>query len=128
MEKKEKIVYSKESYAIYGAIYEVHKILGCGFLEKVYQEALEEEFKIRHIPYEREKRIKISYKDKVLEQDFFADFVCYDNIIVELKAVSEIVDIHKVQVLNYLRATKMKLGILVNFNDEYIIPCRVVNG
>lgn len=123
-----KIILSEESYNIYGAIYEVHKVLGCGFLEKVYQEALEEEFKQRNIPFQREKQIKISYKDKVLQQAYIADFVCYDKIIVELKAVDKILDIHKTQLLNYLKATGMSLGILVNFNEEYVVPHRVVNG
>lgn len=128
MDTNTKIVLSEESYKIFGAIYEVHKVLGCGFLEKVYQEALEEEFKQRNIPFQREKQIKISYKDKVLQQAYIADFVCYDKIIVELKAVDKILDIHKTQLLNYLKATGMSLGILVNFNEEYVVPHRVVNG
>lgn len=128
MEMKPNIVLQEESFAIYGAIFEVHKILGCGFLEKVYQEALEEELKLRNIPFEREKKIKITYKNKILNQEYFADFICYNSIILELKAVESILDIHKTQLLNYLKATNMQLGILVNFNEEYIVPYRIVNG
>ena len=128
METKQKIILQDESFAIYGAIFEVHKILGCGFLEKVYQEALEEELRQRNIPFEREKKIKIIYKNKILNQEYFADFVCYNSIILELKAVESILDIHKTQLLNYLKATNMQLGILVNFNEEYIVPYRIING
>lgn len=107
-------------------MYEVHKQLGCGFLEKVYQEALEEEFKAQGIPYEREKPITVYYKGKELRNEFYADFVCYGKIIVELKAVDAIVGIHKAQVINYLKATGYKLGILANFGETTIHPIRLV--
>lgn len=122
-----KVIYPEEAYAICGAIYEVHKVLGCGFLEKVYQEALAEEFFIRGIPFEREKKLKIKYKGKELSQEYYADFVCFGKIIVELKAVEDILEIHKVQILNYLKATDMRLGILVNFNEEFICAHRIIN-
>ena len=109
------LLYPVESYAIRGAIFEVHKQKGTGFLEKVYQECLEREFIQRGIPYEREKRIKIDYKGVELQQEYIADFVCYDKIIVELKAVSALDDTHRSQVYNYLHATGMKLGLLYNF-------------
>ena len=111
------LLYKEESYAIRGAIIAVSKELGCGFLERVYQEALEYEFQLRNIPYEREKQIVISYKGKTLGEPYRADFVCYGKIIVELKAVSEIDSSHRAQVLNYLHATKFKLGLLVNFGE-----------
>ncbi|MBO7559306.1 MAG: GxxExxY protein [Bacteroidaceae bacterium] len=121
------LIFPSESFAIRGAIFEVHKQKGPGFLEKVYQECLEQEFIKRNIPYEREKRIFIDYKGQTLQQVYIADFVCYDKIIVECKAVGEILDVHKAQVLNYLRATNLRLGFLVNFSELFITPLRVVN-
>jgi len=121
------LLYPTESYAIRGAIFEVHKQKGSGFLEKVYQECLEQEFIQRGIPYEREKRIKIDYKGKVLEQEYIADFVCYGKIIVECKAVKELVDVHRAQIINYLRATNLRLGFLVNFSENFVVPERFVN-
>lgn len=94
---------------------DVYNQLGHGFLEAVYQEALEKEFVIRGIPYEREKELTISYKGEVLKQRYKADFVCYGKVIVELKAVSEINDTHRSQVYNYLHATGYRLGLLLNF-------------
>ena len=90
-------------------------MLGCGFVEPVYQEALEEEFKRRGISYEREKELLIDYKGKTLSKTFRADFICYDKIILELKAVKEFSDEHYAQVYNYLRANGLDLGILMNF-------------
>ena len=114
------IYYKQESYDIIGAAFEVYNKLGHGFLEAVYQECLEIEFKKRGIPYEREKDIKIFYDGIELTQSYRADFVCYDKIIVELKAVSSLDDAHHAQVYNYLHATGYKLGILLNFgcSDE----------
>lgn len=120
-------IYKEESYAIHGALFAVHRELGTGFLERVYQDALEYEFRERDIPYEREKKIQIMYKGKLLGEPYRADFVCYGKIIVELKAVKTLEDTHYAQILNYLKATKMKLGILVNFHDIYIVPKRIVN-
>ena len=120
-------IYKEESYNIRGAMMAVHRELGSGFLERVYQDALEYEFRERGIPYEREKKIQIMYKGKPLGEPYRADFVCYGKIIVELKAVNTLEDTHYAQVLNYLKATKMKLGILVNFHDIYIVPKRIVN-
>ena len=120
-------IYKEESYNIRGAMMAVHRELGSGFLERVYQDALEYEFRERGIPYEREKKIQIMYKGKPLGEPYRADFVCYGKIIVELKAVKTLEDTHYAQILNYLKATKMKLGILVNFHDIYIVPKRIVN-
>lgn len=120
------IFYKEESYDICGAIISVHKELGCGFLEKVYQEALEIEFQMRKIPYEREKAIYISYKGKSLGEPYKADFVCYGKIIVELKAVEKLCGVHRAQVVNYLKASKMKLGLLVNFGEEWAKIERIV--
>lgn len=109
------IIYRQESYEIMGAAYDVYNKLGHGFLESVYQEALEIELKKRDIPYEREKNLKIFYDGIELKQSYKADFVCYDKIIIELKAVSSLDDAHHAQVYNYLHATGFKLGILLNF-------------
>lgn len=110
------MLYNKEqSYAINGAAMNVYNTLGHGFLEAVYQEALELEFIKRGIPYEREKELKISYEGKELRQTYKADFVCYGDIIVELKAVAHLDDSHRSQVFNYLKATGFKLGLLYNF-------------
>ena len=131
MAKKEsimnEIIYKEESYAIRGAIIEVSKELGCGYLERVYQDALEVEFRLRNIPYEREKTIQITYKGKPLGEPYRADFVCYGKIIVELKAVEDLTSKHRAQVLNYLNATKMKLGMLVNFGEEFTNVERLIN-
>ena len=109
------LIYNEQSYEINGAAFHVYNQLGPGFLEAVYQEALEIEFQRRNIPYEREKELKIIYDGVELKQTYRADFVCYGNIIVELKAVSELDDAHRSQVYNYLHATGMKLGLLYNF-------------
>lgn len=109
------LYHSNESYAINGAAMQVYNVLGQGFLESVYQEALAIEFTKRGIPYQREKELKIYYDGKELQQTYRADFVCYDDIIVEIKAVSELDGSHRSQVYNYLKATGFKLGLLTNF-------------
>ena len=119
--------YKTETYNIRGAIFAVHHELGNGFLERVYQDALEFEFKERGIPYEREKNIQIMYKGKPLGDPYRADFVCYNKIIVELKALSELDGTHRAQVINYLKATKMKLGLLINFGETSAKVERILN-
>lgn len=109
------IVHKEESYKIVGAAFKVYNGLGHGFLEAVYQEALEIEFQKQGIPYEREKELKIFYDGTELKQTYKADFVCFGKIIVELKAVSALDDAHRSQVYNYLHATNYKLGLLINF-------------
>jgi len=104
-----------ESYEIRGAIFDVYKQLGPGFLESVYHEALAIEFTQREIPHESQKAIEIYYKGIELNKSFVADFICYSSIILELKAVKEIEDIHRAQLLNYLKATNLQLGFIVNF-------------
>mgnify|MGYP001023607938 CR=1 FL=1 len=122
----DKLIYKVESYKIIGACIEVHKTLGCGFLEPVYQEALAIEFQKNSIPFEKEKILSIIYKDIELEKKYIADFICYDKIIVELKALSTLSSEHESQVLNYLKATGFKLGILVNFGEKSLIYKRMV--
>ncbi|HOH97457.1 MAG TPA: GxxExxY protein [Candidatus Cloacimonadota bacterium] len=109
------IVYKEESYSISGAIFEVYKELGSGFLEAVYQECLSKEFSRQKIPFTAQPELTIWYKDEPISQTYKPDFICYDKIIIELKAVTELSPIHRAQVLNYLKISKMKLGILVNF-------------
>lgn len=109
------ILYKEECYAIMGACFEVYKEKGCGFLEGVYQECLGLELGYRGIPFRAKLPIKISYKGQPLEHDYEADFIVFDKIIIELKAVSGLADEHRAQIHNYLRATKLRLGLLVNF-------------
>ena len=121
------IYHKEECYKIIGAAMKVHRLLGAGFLESVYQEALEIEFQRQGIPFEREKELRISYDGIELQQFYKADFVCYGNIIVELKAVSSLDKVHYAQVINYLKATNNKLGLLINFgNHEELIWERIV--
>ena len=122
---EDSILYKKESYDIIGAAMEVHRIIGCGFTEPVYQEALELEFDLRGIPYEREKTFRVTYKGQLLDKEFRADFVCYDSIIVELKAVTDITDEHYTQVYNYLKASGLSLGLLINFGKKSLEHKRV---
>lgn len=112
------IYLSNESYSITGAAMQVYNTLGTGFLEAVYQEALAIELTKRGIPYEREKDLKIYYDGQELKQTYRADFVCYGNIIVEIKAVADLNDSHRSQVFNYLKATGFKLGLLFNFGHS----------
>ena len=110
------LLYADEVYAIQGAIFEVYKTLGSGFLEGVYQEALELELTSRGIPYRSQPEITISYKGSMLHQKYRADILCFDSIILELKAVNQLLPEHSAQLFNYLRATGMKLGLLINFS------------
>ena len=120
-------LYQNETYAIRGCLRTVAFELGSGFLEKVYQEALELEFQEAGIPYEREVKLKVFYKGKPLQQDYIADFVCYDKIIVELKAVTRLDTVHEAQVFNYLKATGMDLALLVNFGENPLKIKRLYN-
>ena len=122
----ENIIYKEESYDIIGCCLEVHKELGSGFLELVYHEALSLELDLKSIPYEHEKELKINYKGVELKKRYFADFICYDDIILEIKAVNELSKVHQSQVLNYLKATNFKLGILINFGAKSLEYKRIV--
>lgn len=114
-EMHEKILFKDESYQIQGAIFEVYREMGCGFLEAVYQECLEKELQRRGIPFVAQPELALSYKGVPLKQIYKPDFICFGKIILELKAVKEIAPEHKAQVFNYLKATGMKLGLLANF-------------
>jgi GxxExxY protein len=115
---KEDLIYPEECYKIVGACFEVYKEKGCGFLESVFQECLELEFGFQSIPFDRQRTLRLEYKGRPLQQGFIADFVCFEKIIIELKAVSHVTDEHRAQVLNYLNATGYKLGLLVNFGHH----------
>jgi GxxExxY protein len=121
------ILYKNESYKIIGACMEVHKKLGSGFLESVYSEALEMEFKKAEIPYEKEKKLPVYYEDIKLKKYFRADYVCYESIILELKATKFLIDADRQQTLNNVKATKFKLGILINFGTPSLTYKRIVN-
>ena len=121
------MLYKDETYNIVGAAMEVHRTLGAGFLESVYQEALELELKARKIPYVAQSEIVITYKNQLLSKAFIADLYCYDAIIVELKAVSAISPVHEAQLINYLKATKCKLGLLINFGADSLEYKRFLN-
>ncbi len=115
-----------ESYQIIGICMEVHRILGRGLLEIVYKDAIEYEFNRQNIPYEREKKYKVEYKDVILPHNFFADFVVYDQIILEVKAQKGIIDEHFRWVINYLAISKCPLGLIVNFGENSLITKRIV--
>ncbi|HNY26131.1 MAG TPA: GxxExxY protein [Candidatus Sumerlaeota bacterium] len=111
----EKILYKDECYAIQGAVFDVYREMGCGFLEPVYQECLEKELGEREIPFVAQKELILIYKGEPLKQTYKPDLICYEKIVVELKSVKEVADEHKAQVFNYLKAAGLRLGLLVNF-------------
>ena len=109
------ILYKDESYQIMGACFEVYKEKGCGFVEPVYQECLSLELGMQNIPFAEQVELILDYKGQRLRQTYKPDFICFDKIILEIKAVSKLTDEHRAQVHNYLKATEHKLGLLVNF-------------
>jgi len=111
------LLYAEEAFAIQGAVFEVNRYMGSGFLEAVYQECLAIEFADRGIPFVAFQPLSMTYKGSPLRQRYQADFVCFDKIIVELKAVRSLAPEHRAQILNYRRATGMRLGLLVNFGN-----------
>ena len=112
------LILKDESYAVIGAAMEVHRVLGPGFLEKVYQEAMQLELSALRIPFEAEKPIGIEFKGQCLTQKYYADLVCFEQIIVEMKALKQLSGKEDAQILNYLRATGFKLGLLLNFGSH----------
>ncbi len=122
------IIFKEESYKIIGACYEVYNQQGFGFTEPVYQECLEIEFELQKIPFIAQPEIHLYYKERILDQFFKPDFICFDKIIVEIKSVSSLTDAHISQILNYLNATKFDLALLVNFGEHpKLIYKRVAN-
>ena len=109
------VVYAEEAYQLMGACFEVYRDKGCGFLEAVFQECLELELGDQGIPFVAQPKLNLTYEGRPLKQTYSPDFVCFEKIILEIKAVSDVTDEHRAQVHNYLKATGMKLGLLVNF-------------
>lgn len=122
----EEFILKNECYQIVGCAMEIHKVLGAGFLEPVYQEALSIEFTEQGIPFQKEKVLDVFYKDQLLTKKYVADFFCYEQIIVELKAVEKLCPEHTAQVLNYLKATGTKLGLLINFGSSSLQYKRII--
>lgn len=120
------IIFPEESYKIIGICMEIHRILGKGLSEVVYKDALEYEFNHNKVSYCREKKYDVIYKDVILNHSFVADFVVYDKIILEVKAIEKLIDTHKKQTLNYLGITKKNLGLLVNFGEPSLKYERIV--
>ena len=120
------LILKEECYKIVGICMEIHRILGCGLLESVYKDALEHELSLHKIPYEREKMFEIPYKTIILQHRFYADFVVYNNIIIEIKAVSAINDTHTAQTINYVRLSNGQLGIIINFGQPSLEYKRLV--
>ena len=120
------VLFKKESYSIIGAAMEVHRILGKGFLESVYQESLALELNIRQVPFSKEQNLELFYKGEKLNKYFTADFICFDKIILELKSVSGLTSEHEAQVFNYLKATQLNLALLINFGANSLQYKRIV--
>ncbi len=114
------------TFAIIGAAMEVHKQLGCGFLEAVYQEAMAIEFVKRNIPFRREVRLPIHYKGQLLATTYCADFICFDSVVIELKALAHMSGTEEAQVINYLKATGYEVGLLLNFGGRSLQHRRLV--
>jgi len=123
---KRKYPLQAETYILNGIAMEIHRILGRGFLEIVYKDALEFELRKKGIPFEREKEYCVEYKEITLPHKFFADFVVHNDVIVEIKAQSGIVDEHYAQVLNYLAVSKCKIGLIYNFGESSLVIKRVI--
>ncbi|MFN7139819.1 MAG: GxxExxY protein [Limisphaerales bacterium] len=111
----EQLIFKEKTYEIIGACFEVYKEKGCGFLEAVYQECLELEFRLRGIPFTAKTPLALEYKGTPLNSTYEPDFICYDSVIVELKAVKQLAEEHRAQTQNYLKSTGLTLGLLVNF-------------
>ena len=122
-----RLLFKDEVYKIVGAAFEVSNTLGCGFLEAVYQEALEIEFQDNHIPFESQKKINIAYKGNTLAKEYIADFICFDSIIVEIKAIKKITEIEEAQLINYLKATQKPVGVIINFGSTKLEWKRYAN-
>lgn len=121
-----KLIYKEESYKIIGTCFDVHNNLGPGFLEIVYKDALEYEFRNAGIPFEREQEYEVKYKDIILPHKYYADFIVFDKIILEVKAVQAIADEFIAQAINYLKVSQNKLALIVNFGELKLNSKRIV--
>ena len=122
------VVFKEESFKIIGACMKVHRTLGAGFLEAVYEEALEKEFQDQKIPFKKQVKLELYYENQKLDKQYRADFVCYDAIILEIKAVNLIPVAFYAQLKNYLKCTNTELGILINFGTSSLTYKRVLNS
>ncbi len=120
------LIYKEEYFKIVGLCMEIHRILGGGLSEIIYKDALEYELRQQGIKFEREKEYPVEYKGVILPHRFYADFVVYDNIILEIKAVSNIIDAHLAQTINYVKLTKGRLGIILNFSNTSLQQKRII--
>ena len=127
MDAANKILYKEESFAIIGACMKVHRTLGAGFLEAVYEEALEREFQNLKIPFERQVKLDLYYDNKKLTKQYRADFICHNEIIIEIKAVALIPTAFYAQLQNYLKCTNIELGMLINFGTSSLTYKRMIN-
>ena len=114
-------IHGEETHALLGACFAVYKDKGCGFLEAVFQECLELELSDRNIPFKIQPPLRLEYKGRVLKQSYQPDFVCFDRVILEIKAVSKLADEHRAHVHNYLKATGLRIGLLVNFGHYPLV-------
>jgi GxxExxY protein len=128
MESKTEILYKEESYKIIGACMKVHRELGSGFLEAVYDEALKKEFMKSEIPFKSQVKLKVFYEGEQLKKYYIADFICYDKIILEIKSINQVPVVFYAQIKNYLTATKKELGMLINFGQSSLTYKRIINS
>lgn len=122
-----KLLYEEETFKIIGACMKVHRSLGSGFLESVYQEALEKEFRSQKIDIQRQVKLKLMYDGQPMKKYFVADFLCYDKVLLEIKAASFLVKDVEAQVINYLKSTELPVGLLINFGQKSLVWKRFVN-
>ncbi len=120
------LIEEEKTRKLIACFFEVYNHLGAGFIESVYKDALALEFNIREIPFEKEKLLYTYYKSIKLDKHFLLDFLCFDSVIIEVKAVSSILPIHKMQLHNYLKASNLKVGLLVNFGETSLKFERVI--
>jgi len=118
MKTNPELILKDECYQVMGACFEVNKDKGCGFLEAVYQECLELELQDKAVPFVAQPELALGYKGRPLKQTYRTDLICYGGVLVELKAVSSLADEHRAQVINYLHATGLRVGLLVNFGHH----------
>ena len=120
------LIYKKEAYEIISCCFEVHKILGKGFLEIIYKDALQHEFDLRKIQYARERTFEVHYKNKILQRHYNSDFIVFDKNVLEVKAQEDVIEKNFKQTINYLKEANLKLGLLVNFGENNLKFKRVV--
>jgi len=115
--KQKELLFKAECYSIQGVIFEVYKQMGCGFLESIYSDCLKFEFESQHIPFIYQRNLKLYYKEHILEHTFKPDFICFNKIIIEIKATRCLTVEHSAQIINYLKASNLHLGLLINFGS-----------